>query len=201
MRHQIDQILEELWRDERCRECIRQHATASAAAAAAGSGGAPGGVFATFVKAVLGDLMYLFKDSLERLASMKQIEDSKADAAVSSRLQTVFMRIISDGVAASYLERNITIMIRLNVVRLQLFLHDDLMYLFKDRLERLASMKRVEDSKADAAVSGCLLNEFMFHVMAVSLVAASYLELNLKSGMDSINVVRLHSGCFLCLAT
>jgi hypothetical protein len=84
MRHQIDQILEELWRDERCRECIRQHATASAAAAAAGpEGGVPGGVFAKFVKAVLDDLMYLFKDSLERLASMKQIEDSKADAAVS----------------------------------------------------------------------------------------------------------------------
>jgi flagellin-like hook-associated protein FlgL len=35
---------------------------------------------------VLDDLMYLFKDSLERLASMKQIEDSKADAAVSGRL-------------------------------------------------------------------------------------------------------------------
>jgi hypothetical protein len=94
MRHQIDQILEELWRDERCRECIRQHATASAAAAAAGSGDAPGGVFATFVKAVLADLMYLFKDSLERLASMKQIEDSKADAAVSGLLRTVFGQLV-----------------------------------------------------------------------------------------------------------
>jgi hypothetical protein len=82
MRHQIDQILEELWRDERCRQCIRQLASpaAAAAAAAAGSGGT---VFEGFVKAVLDDLMYLFKDSLERLASMKQIEDSKADAAVS----------------------------------------------------------------------------------------------------------------------
>jgi hypothetical protein len=96
MRHQIDQILEELWRDDRCRECIRQHATASAAvaaaaaaggpnpaAAAAGSAGVPGGLFAGFVSAVLNDLMYLFKDSLERLADIKQIEDSKADAAVS----------------------------------------------------------------------------------------------------------------------
>jgi hypothetical protein len=94
MRHQIDQILEELWRDDRCRECIRQHATASTAAAAAaggpnaaavGPGGVPGGLFAGFVSAVLNDLMYLFKDSLERLADVKQIEDSKADAAVSMR--------------------------------------------------------------------------------------------------------------------
>ncbi|KAF6265753.1 ubiquitin elongating factor core-domain-containing protein [Scenedesmus sp. NREL 46B-D3] len=90
MRHQIDQILEELWRDERCRECIRQHATASAAAAAAGAaagpGSAAGGLFAGFVSAVLNDLMYLFKDSLERLADVKQIEDSKADAAAWSAL-------------------------------------------------------------------------------------------------------------------
>jgi hypothetical protein len=33
--------------------------------------------------AALGLFLYLFKDSLERLSSMKQIEDSKADAAVS----------------------------------------------------------------------------------------------------------------------
>lgn len=46
----------------------------------------PGGLFAGFVSAVLNDLMYLFKDSLERLADIKQIEDSKADAAAWAAL-------------------------------------------------------------------------------------------------------------------
>jgi hypothetical protein len=32
--------------------------------------------------------MYLFKDSLQRLASMKQMEDSKADAAVRPAVET-----------------------------------------------------------------------------------------------------------------
>lgn len=84
MRHQIDQILEELWRDERCKACIKQQAAAAAAggpAAAAAAGGSPG-LFTAFVSAVLNDLMYLFKDSLERLADIKQIEDSKADTKV-----------------------------------------------------------------------------------------------------------------------
>eukprot|EP00878_Enallax_costatus_P005871 GHUV01006159.1.p1 GENE.GHUV01006159.1~~GHUV01006159.1.p1 ORF type:complete len:513 (+),score=160.68 GHUV01006159.1:14-1552(+) len=81
MRHQIDQILEELWRDERCKACIKQQA-----AAAAGANGSPG-PFAAFISAVLNDLMYLFKDSLERLADIKQIEDSKADTKAWEAMQ------------------------------------------------------------------------------------------------------------------
>lgn len=77
MRHQIDQVLEELWRDERCKACIKQQAVAAAAA----GGGSPA-PFAAFISAVLNDLMYLFQDSLERLADIKQIEDSKADTKV-----------------------------------------------------------------------------------------------------------------------
>lgn len=75
MRNEIDLLLLELWQDERCKSCIRQQAT----------GGTAGGsqqLFAGFVSAVLNDLMYLFKDSLERLADIKQIEDSKKDSKV-----------------------------------------------------------------------------------------------------------------------
>jgi hypothetical protein len=88
MRHEIDELLLELWQDERCRACIKQLAGAVAAAAAAAgsssgdSGSSGAATFAGFVSALLNDLMYLFKDSLERLADIKQIEDSKKDAAV-----------------------------------------------------------------------------------------------------------------------
>lgn len=78
MRHEIDLLLLELWQDTRCRSCIKQQATTAAAA------GGGGGLFASFVSAVLNDLMYLFKDSLERLADIKQIEDSKKDTKVRS---------------------------------------------------------------------------------------------------------------------
>lgn len=77
MRHEIDLLLLELWEDERCRACIKQQAAAAAAA-----GGAEDGVFPDFVSAVLNDLMYLFKDSLERLVDIKGIEDSKKNAKV-----------------------------------------------------------------------------------------------------------------------
>lgn len=70
MRHEIDLLLLELWQDERCRSCIKQQASAG------------GDVFPDFVSAVLNDLMYLFKDSLERLYDIKQIEDSKKDVKV-----------------------------------------------------------------------------------------------------------------------
>lgn len=80
MRHEIDLLLLELWQDERCRACIKQQAAAAAAAAA----GAEAGVFPDFVSAVLNDLMYLFKDSLERLVDIKGIEDSKKNAKVGS---------------------------------------------------------------------------------------------------------------------
>lgn len=70
MRHEIDLLLLELWQDTRCRGCIKQQASTL------------GGVFPDFVSAVLNDLMYLFKDSLERLADIKQIEDSKKDKKV-----------------------------------------------------------------------------------------------------------------------
>jgi hypothetical protein len=70
MRHEIDLLLLELWQDTRCRSCIKQQASK------------PGGMFAGFVSAVLNDLMYLFKDSLERLADIKQIEDSRKDTQV-----------------------------------------------------------------------------------------------------------------------
>jgi len=87
MRHEIDLLLLELWQDERCRACIKQQAAAAAAAAAAAgassSNSSGGGLFAAFVSAVLNDLMYLFKDSLERLADIKQIEDSKKDTKVA----------------------------------------------------------------------------------------------------------------------
>lgn len=78
MRHEIDLLLLELWQDERCRACIKQQAAAAAAATA----GAEAGVFQDFVSAVLNDLMYLFKDSLERLVDIKGIEDSKKNAKV-----------------------------------------------------------------------------------------------------------------------
>ena len=87
MRHDIDLLLLELWRDAPCKEAIRKQA-----AAAGGGGGSRGGseggggggeVFSGFVAAVLNDLIYLFKDSLERLADIRQIEQSKADAKVS----------------------------------------------------------------------------------------------------------------------
>jgi hypothetical protein len=48
--------------------------------------------------------MYPFKDSLERLAIMKQVEDSKADAAVSGRLQIDFMKFLLYRVAVSFLD-------------------------------------------------------------------------------------------------
>jgi hypothetical protein len=70
MRHEIDLLLLELWQDMRCRGCIKQQASTA------------GGLFPDFVSAVLNDLMYLFKDSLERLADIKQIEDSKKDKKV-----------------------------------------------------------------------------------------------------------------------
>ncbi|KIY92982.1 Ubiquitin conjugation factor E4 [Monoraphidium neglectum] len=67
MRHDIDLILEELWRDAACRDAIRAVAARSE------------GVLSEFLSAVLNDLMYLFKDSLERLADIKTMEDSAAD--------------------------------------------------------------------------------------------------------------------------
>lgn len=90
MRHQIDQLLEELWRDERCRASMRTIAAAAAADGGASAAAAPGAssgvndttLFPAFISAVLNDLIYLFKDSLERLADIKTIEDSRADAEV-----------------------------------------------------------------------------------------------------------------------
>jgi hypothetical protein len=49
MRHDIDLILEELWRDAACRDAIRAVAARSE------------GVLSEFLSAVLNDLMYLFK--------------------------------------------------------------------------------------------------------------------------------------------
>ena len=42
MRHQIDQLLEELWRDERCRASMRTIAAAAAADGGASAAAAPG---------------------------------------------------------------------------------------------------------------------------------------------------------------
>lgn len=65
----IDALLMELWRDPAC-------AASLTAAAQAG-----GGLFGGFVGAVLNDLMYLLKDSLQRLEDIHAIEVSKADTA------------------------------------------------------------------------------------------------------------------------
>lgn len=57
LRSCIDSLLMELWRDPTC--------AASLTAAAQGSGGGASGLFADFVGAVLNDLVYLLKDSLQ----------------------------------------------------------------------------------------------------------------------------------------
>jgi hypothetical protein len=84
MRHEIDLLLLELWQDTRCRGCIKQQASIA------------GGLFPDFVSAVLNDLMYLFKDSLESLADIKQIEDSKKDKKVCAFAWIVIMRGVED---------------------------------------------------------------------------------------------------------
>ena len=93
MRHEIDLLLLELWQDTRCRSCIKQQATTAAA-------GGGGGLFASFVSAVLNDLMYLSKDSLERLADIKQIEDSKKDTKVGPAIVLCLCRIMRPLTAA-----------------------------------------------------------------------------------------------------
>ncbi len=45
-------------------------------------GGGDGGLFSSFISAVLNDLIYLFKDSLERLMDIATIEASQADKQV-----------------------------------------------------------------------------------------------------------------------
>lgn len=65
----IDALLMELWRDPTCGQSLT---------AAAQSRGA---LFADFVGAVLNDLMYLLKDSLQRLEDIHALEVSKADKA------------------------------------------------------------------------------------------------------------------------
>jgi hypothetical protein len=68
MRHDVDRLLEELWRDAAVRDAMRALAARDA------------DLFASFLSAVVNDLMYLFKDALERLADIKALEDAMGDA-------------------------------------------------------------------------------------------------------------------------
>lgn len=84
MRHAIDVILEEMWRDPKCASSIT--AQAEAELTQEGGGGGQGGVFAGYVSAVLNGLMYLFKDSLDRLQDIHKVEQSMADKQAWSAL-------------------------------------------------------------------------------------------------------------------
>ena len=45
-----------------------------------------GGVFADFAGCVLGDLMYVLQDSLDRLASISELQRAKADSSAWNAL-------------------------------------------------------------------------------------------------------------------
>ena len=73
----IARLLEELWRIDECVESV-------ARLGAAEEGG--GELFAEFTGCVLGDLMYVLQDSLDRLTSISEMQRARADTAAWSRL-------------------------------------------------------------------------------------------------------------------
>jgi len=87
-RSRIDMILEELWRDDRCRARISALATAAAGGGSSAAGGDVSGAFAEYVGCLLNSIIYLFKDSLGRLRDIAKVEGLKKEqegAAWSAR--------------------------------------------------------------------------------------------------------------------
>ncbi|MEW5299691.1 MAG: hypothetical protein WDW36_002681 [Sanguina aurantia] len=92
MRSHIDRMFNELWQDSKIKESFRQlalagsstsalAASASTSAAAAAASVSCADVFSDYISTLLNGLLYLFKDSLDRLADINKIESSKANAA------------------------------------------------------------------------------------------------------------------------
>eukprot|EP00803_Ostreobium_quekettii_P001409 evm.model.scf_992.6 EVM.evm.TU.scf_992.6 scf_992:30174-39528(+) len=81
-RHAIDTILEQLWKDETCRMSITRLAQAEL-------DGSSDSLFSDFVGSVLNDLMYLLKDSFDRLHDIHSIEAAMADKAGWNALDAV----------------------------------------------------------------------------------------------------------------
>ncbi|GAX86675.1 hypothetical protein CEUSTIGMA_g14083.t1, partial [Chlamydomonas eustigma] len=89
MRSCIDMILEELWKDEPCQRSIVSLAAGAASSSHEGTGNgneASAAAFREYTTCVLNSLMYLFKDSLQRLLDIHEIEKSRADATAWSAL-------------------------------------------------------------------------------------------------------------------
>eukprot|EP00798_Chlamydomonas_sp_ICE-L_P010125 gene10125-8025_t len=79
MRNSIDSILAELWKDTRCHGKIVQLASSTSTLTSTTPKHHNTDVFEDYIGCVLNGLIYLFKDSLDRLHDIHEIEKSMAD--------------------------------------------------------------------------------------------------------------------------
>ena len=87
-RHHIDVMLEQLWKDEICRTNITRLVQAEMA-----RDEGSGTLFSEFVGSVLNDLMYLLKDSFDRLQDIHSIEAAMADKVSWQKLNPVEQQV------------------------------------------------------------------------------------------------------------